>query len=591
MRRIYCFFVFTFLALVLSGQAPAKFSYQAVIRDGENNLVVNEMVGMKISILRDSPEGVTVFSDTIYPAANENGLITIKVGDDSTFESIDWSNGPYFIKTETDPAGGTNYTITGVSQLLSVPYALYAEESGTPGTEGPPGPEGPPGESGTSLWQDGDEVVTTSADVGIGIHQPSAVLHTFGQGAGGGNVLFEGVHLSSDHGDPPASGPGTRMFWYPNKAAFRAGRVIGHVWDKDSIGSHSYAMGYNAMASGFGSVSLGYGPRAMEPQAFAMGYFSKASGFSSFAMGYMTKTTASRAFAMGYKSEARVIGAFAMGQETIASGNYAVAMGNATHAAGGYSVAMGDSSLAMGHHSIAAGYHASATQTGSIALGYKAISQGAYAVALGNHATASGNSAFAVGYSNEATGVSSLAMGSFSKASGPRSTVIGVSSKAMGSYSIALGRTANAYQDYSFAINLDDDAGPFVMANQFQISGATSIGGNLPWTNYSDRRMKKDIHLLSPGGNLQKIMQLQGVRFHWKKHDKNTYLGFIAQDVLDIIPECVRYDAFNDIYSMEYTALIPVLVEAMKEQQLQIEAQNQRILELTESLENLEKSK
>ncbi|TVQ88499.1 MAG: hypothetical protein EA393_08535 [Bacteroidetes bacterium] len=433
-------------------------------------------------------------------------------------------------------------------------------------------------------------MVTTFADVGIGTQQPNALLHTFGEGVGGGNVLFVGEVTSTDPGDPPAWGSGTRMFWYPNKAAFRAGRVIGNVWDKDSIGFYSYALGYNVLASDYGSVALGVGPRAESPQAFAMGYYSKATGFSSFAMGYMAKAKVSRSFALGYKTEANAIGAFALGKETIASGSYAVAMGNETHASGAYSFAVGDSSLAQGNNSVAMGYHSNAVHAGSIAIGYEANASGAWGVALGNNSTASGNSSFAVGLNNEASAISSTALGSFSTASGERSTAIGVSANAMGDYSIALGRSANAWLNYSFAINLAADAGPFVAANTFRISGASSIGGNLPWTNYSDVRLKKEIQPISSDNNLQKIMQLNGVRFRWKKHDKKINLGFIAQDVSVIIPESVRYDEYNDIYSMENTAIIPVLVEAMKEQQQQIEEQSRLIDELMERLEKLENS-
>jgi hypothetical protein len=118
-------------------QSPQKMSYQAVIRDAGNNLVSSHSIGMRIGILQGSETGTVVYQE-IYnpnPQTNANGLVTVEIGSGipttATFANINWANGPYFIKTETDPTGGTNYTITGVSQLLSVPYALYAETSGT----------------------------------------------------------------------------------------------------------------------------------------------------------------------------------------------------------------------------------------------------------------------------------------------------------------------------------------------------------------------------------------------------------------------------------------------------------------------------
>jgi uncharacterized protein (TIGR02145 family) len=128
--------VFTFLAAVLLtapvwAQSPEKMSYQAVIRNSSEALVTNTTVGMQISILQGSATGTAVYVETQTPTTNANGLVSIEIGAGTvvsgTFASIDWANGPYFIKTETDPTGGTTYTITGTSQLLSVPYALHAK--------------------------------------------------------------------------------------------------------------------------------------------------------------------------------------------------------------------------------------------------------------------------------------------------------------------------------------------------------------------------------------------------------------------------------------------------------------------------------
>jgi hypothetical protein len=111
-------------------QAPEKISYQAVVRDAENNLVANSDIGMRISILQGSDDGDAVYSETQVVESNENGLVSLAIGEGvskSNFSAINWSDGPYFIKTEFDINGGTSYTITGVSQLLSVPYAMHSK--------------------------------------------------------------------------------------------------------------------------------------------------------------------------------------------------------------------------------------------------------------------------------------------------------------------------------------------------------------------------------------------------------------------------------------------------------------------------------
>ena len=117
-------------------QAPQKMSYQCVVRNSAGALVTNQTIGIKISILQGSATGNVVFAETYSPnpQTNANGLVTLEIGSGTastgTFTGIDWAAGPYFLKAETDPAGGTNYTISGTSQLLSVPYALYAKSAG-----------------------------------------------------------------------------------------------------------------------------------------------------------------------------------------------------------------------------------------------------------------------------------------------------------------------------------------------------------------------------------------------------------------------------------------------------------------------------
>ena len=139
------------LTVTNTTQVPEKMSYQAVVRNTTNNLVTNQPVGMQISILQGSATGTAVYVETQTPTSNANGLVTLEIGGglvvSGNMATINWANGPYFIKTETDPTGGSSYTITGTSQLLSAPYALYAKTSGS-STPGPAGPQGPPGIQG-----------------------------------------------------------------------------------------------------------------------------------------------------------------------------------------------------------------------------------------------------------------------------------------------------------------------------------------------------------------------------------------------------------------------------------------------------------
>lgn len=158
MKRYFYLIITLLISLhVAYAQTPNLISYQAVVRNSSNELVVNATVGVKISILQTAATGSEVYAEVHAPVSNANGLVSIAIGGGAVasgeFAKIDWSKGPYFIKTEIDPTGGSNYTISGVTQLLSVPYALYAEKSGSsiPGPVGPQGPQGvqgPPGPQG-----------------------------------------------------------------------------------------------------------------------------------------------------------------------------------------------------------------------------------------------------------------------------------------------------------------------------------------------------------------------------------------------------------------------------------------------------------
>lgn len=129
-------YTFNLLALILwanllQAQIPQKMGFQAIIRDAANTLIVNQPVTMRISILQGSVSGTSVYTETHTTTTNINGLVTLEIGAGTplsgVFASINWANGPYYIKTETDPNGGTNYSITSTSQLLSVPYAFHAK--------------------------------------------------------------------------------------------------------------------------------------------------------------------------------------------------------------------------------------------------------------------------------------------------------------------------------------------------------------------------------------------------------------------------------------------------------------------------------
>ena len=129
----------TFLGLTVASlaQAPQKVSFQAVIRNSSNALVVSSTVSIMISITKDSANGSIVYNELQKTTTSAAGLVSFAIGTGSavsgSFSTINWGKGSYYMKTSTDPNGGTNYTIVGSSQLLSVPYALYAANGNASG--------------------------------------------------------------------------------------------------------------------------------------------------------------------------------------------------------------------------------------------------------------------------------------------------------------------------------------------------------------------------------------------------------------------------------------------------------------------------
>jgi len=156
MRKIFITLIeaiiMLFMANTLFAQGPQAFNYQAVARDASGNLIENHIIGIKIIIHQGSSSGNVVYAETFTPTTNKFGLFTIAVGQGTflvgTFNSIPWNSGIYWLQVQMDPSGGTIYSDMGTSQLLSVPFALYANAAGTSGTTGPTGITGPTGADG-----------------------------------------------------------------------------------------------------------------------------------------------------------------------------------------------------------------------------------------------------------------------------------------------------------------------------------------------------------------------------------------------------------------------------------------------------------
>ncbi|MDD3878093.1 MAG: hypothetical protein PHT69_15850 [Bacteroidales bacterium] len=153
-KCLFLFLVIQFLLCLkintINAQAPQSFKYQSVIRDNAGLIIANQNMAIRISIIQDSTTGLIVYQESFNPTTNQFGLVNLNIGNGTvlsgSFSGINWGNNNFFIQVEVD--AGTGYVNMGTTQLLSVPYALYAETSGSASTPGPTGATGPIGATG-----------------------------------------------------------------------------------------------------------------------------------------------------------------------------------------------------------------------------------------------------------------------------------------------------------------------------------------------------------------------------------------------------------------------------------------------------------
>lgn len=134
MKNCFTCLIALCFSLIGYAQAPASFSYQSVFRHPDGSVIANKNVKIRVSILRGSISGASVYSESHAVTTSALGIVQLKIGTGTektgSMATINWSSDTYFVKIEIDPIGGSNYVLSSVSQLLSVPYALHANTAG-----------------------------------------------------------------------------------------------------------------------------------------------------------------------------------------------------------------------------------------------------------------------------------------------------------------------------------------------------------------------------------------------------------------------------------------------------------------------------
>jgi trimeric autotransporter adhesin len=289
---------------------------------------------------------------------------------------------------------------------------------------------------------------------------------------------------SSLSGTIPATGAGTRLMWYPGKAAFRAGYVDGEQWDDSAIGDFSTAMGYNTTASGFASTATGLNTSAIAAFSTALGSGTTASGGN----------------------------ATATGTSTTASGDASTATGTGTTASGFASTAMGASTTASGDFSVASGVHTTASGPSSTAKGYETTASGVASTSMGFGTTASGNYSTALGYSASTTADWGMPLhGTF--VWGDASTSVEVRPEAEHQF---VARASGGVTFYS---------------NSTMTTGVTLAAGGGSWASVSDRAKKRDFAPVDGDDILARLAALSVTSWSYiDDASARRYIGPVAQD-------------------------------------------------------------
>jgi len=577
----------------LAAQIPQAINYQAVARNASGNVIPNQLVALRLSVL-DGSAGPVLYSERDTAITNQFGLFTVKLGlgqvVSGNFSSIPWGSSSPYLKTEMDPAGGFAYVNMGESQLLSVPYALYSA-NGIPGPTGATGVTGAQGNTGaTGATGIQGNTGTTGATGSTGATGAQGNTGTTGPtGATGGAANLSGTLNYVIKFTPNGiTGGDSQIFDDGTNVGIGTASPEGKLHIKGTADTTQLIIDANStqsntnplikLRSSSGTILMHIHSDAPENtfvgldagrvNSYGSPFYGHWNTFIGSEVGHSNTT--------GWGNTATGVGALysntlglfntAYGMEALYyndTGYYNVAVGERAL----YSNAYGSSNVAIGEGALLSHPFSNLNiGIGSLALaydtaGYGNIGIGAYALEYnyGNNNTAVGNSAMP----NNITGSSNS---SFGANTGPSSvgitntTVLGANVQTGASNTVRIG----------FAV--------------------TSIGGPQNWTNTSDARIKfnvqddipglKFITLLRPvtyNKSLKKEFEITGrkdvpVLSEDNMYEKMRYSGFIAQEV-ELAARKIGYDFSGvdapkndkDLYGLRYAEFVVPLVKAVQE--------------------------
>jgi len=601
------------IVLIFSSNSFAQngINYKALIKDDLGNVIANNTIQIKFKIF-ESDSHINVYEESHSPMSDPNGVIIVNIGEGTiisgVFEAINWGGDEHFLNVKIN--SGSGFIDLGTTQFSAVPYAFHALNAANV--------------KGLKAFDEGNGIgwrlIGRQADnydnIGFNAIDFSFVDDpNLGLGATGNYAFSVGYNGT-------ASGEHALAFGNQNYALNDFAIALGN--NNNVSGLNSTAIGGINQVSGDYAIALGLSNIASNDFSAVIGRECIASGINSIAFGYLNHATGNHAINLGNQNEA--------------SGENSIALGILTEASGRYSNALGHATTASGFVSTAMGHATHATHTSTTAMGYNTTASGPISVAMGNTTEASGSRSTAMGSFTMASSFSSTAIGRYNVGGGtayawvgseplfeignsfygtPRSnalTVLKNGKIGIGTHTpqellhISGGRlrigtetiedTGNNQLSFNASLLPDIDNAMNLGNSNARWNAVWSVDGSI---NTSDRRVKKNIKKLNYG--LIEVIQMQPVSYNWKDKDNpDKKLGLIAQDLLKIVPEVVVTHEWKatsdddnaplekvelDRLGVHYSDLIPVLINAIKEQQEIINNQNGELTEIKENYKSL----
>lgn len=682
------FFSFLAVLIILGGhlfaQAPKGFRYQAVIRDASGMPVPDHQIGLRISVLAFSETGPVVYSEEQQNTTNNFGMVSLTIGKGEpilgTLDTVTWGTSKHFLKVEVDVEGTGNWKEAGVSEILSVPYALYAEKGANKPKVEIKGLEGYPADSALfevkdrngntvfAVYEDGVQVIVNEQVKG-----GRGGFAVGGRRAGKGeNVedIFKvtpdsvGIYLSSGSGKGGKGGfavggrgagkiapeeylritrDSTRVFTADPLNGFAIGNIGTNAQKYMKLTPENYAIGHKAgqfLKGGLYNSFLGYEAGAHTGTGNSNIFLGYQAGYSNLFGGYNVFI----GNMAGYSN---------IGSESSVDGSYNIFIGHSSGfknttgsvncfigRSSGYNNTVGSANIFVGEYAgyfnvdgfrnvfigKESGWHNSSGSDNTF-LGFSSGwsnttgQQNTFLGASSGSQATSGKGNTFIGYqsgSGLTTGNYNVCLGGYSGYGnlGNNNVVIGYGAgqSASGSGNIFIGFNAGSFESGSNKLYIANSSTtkpliygdfaatfPFVVINGngsdrvndsvvFFVNGKSA--GLFNWTSLSDSRLKESVQTIRNA--LETVMQLRGVEFQWidkSRFDKKKHIGFIAQEVEPYLPEVVSKGS-DGIYSLDYPSMTAILLEALKQQQIEIQELQQQVSsyrELKAELEDLKR--